>query len=294
MVCGLTLETSTCTCRWWSKETVAVVTGANRGIGLALVKCLAEHGLTVVLTCRDMKKGIKAVESLRANGLDVSFCTLDVADEASIKAFAIWLQEAFGRLDILVNNAAVSFNAINENSVEHAETVIRTNYYGPKLLIEALLPLFRRSQSISRILNISSRLGSFNKVSNPTVRKLLEDEEKLSEDLIDDLVRRFLDQVSSGTWAQQGWPKLWTDYSVSKLALNVYSKLLAKRYQGRGLSVNSFCPGFTRTAMTRGQGNHTAEMAAEIGARCLLLPPDKLPTGEFFVEKIRRSVYSKL
>lgn len=68
----------------------------------------------------------------------------------------------FGLVTLQVNNAAISFNNINENSVEHAETVIQTNFYGPKLLTEALLPLFRRSTTVSRILNISSRLGLLN------------------------------------------------------------------------------------------------------------------------------------
>uniref|UniRef100_J3KUH7 Uncharacterized protein n=1 Tax=Oryza brachyantha TaxID=4533 RepID=J3KUH7_ORYBR len=93
---------------WWTGETVAVVTGANRGIGHALVTRLAEQALSVV------------------------------------------------------NNAAVSFNEIDTNSVENAETVLRTNFYGAKMLIEALLPLFRRSAASSRILNISSQLGLLN------------------------------------------------------------------------------------------------------------------------------------
>ncbi|XP_058094290.1 (+)-neomenthol dehydrogenase [Magnolia sinica] len=281
--------------RWWSKETVAVVTGANKGIGFALVRKLLELGLTVVLTSRDPLNGIRAVESLRAQGLHVDFCQLDVADPASVDAFASWLREEFGGLDILVNNAAVSFNDVDENSVGHAETVIKTNYFGPKLLIEALLPLFRRSDSISRILNISSRLGLLNKVRNPALRELLSDDERLSEAIIEGVVDRFLDDVKTGTWdrADQGWPKLWTDYSVSKLALNVYSRLLAKRNEGLGLSINCFCPGFTKTAMTRGRGNHTAEIAAEIGARIALLPPDKLPSGKFFIGS-KNSIYSKL
>nr|DAD25196.1 TPA_asm: hypothetical protein HUJ06_026660 [Nelumbo nucifera] len=150
------------TIKWWSEDTIAVVTGANKGIGFAIVKQLAELGLTVILTSRDVSRGQQAVHSLRAQGLDVLFCQLDISDPASIDIFVSWLKEEFGGLDILVNNAAVSFNRIGENSVEHAETVIKTNFYGPKLLTEALLPLFRRSASISRILNVSSRLGLLN------------------------------------------------------------------------------------------------------------------------------------
>ncbi|KAF5184341.1 Carbonyl reductase [NADPH] [Thalictrum thalictroides] len=269
--------------RWWCKDMVAVVTGGNTGIGFALVRQLAMLGLSVVLTCRDVSKGNKAVESLRLQGLHVSFFRLDVLDHSSIKDFVSWLRETLGGLDILVNNAAVSFKEIGENSVVHAETVINTNFYGPKLLTEALLPFFRRSKHMSRILNISSRLGSLNKVSNPTVRKILEDEENLSEERIDNIVQKFLEDVRNGVWNKNGWPEVWTDYAVSKLALNAYSKLLAKRYDGHGLSVNCYCPGFTQTSMTHGKGKHTPGYVADIGAKLVLLPPDQLPSGKFYV-----------
>lgn len=104
-------------CRWWSKETVAVVTGANKGIGFALVKRLAEMGLTVVLTCRDVTKGIDAVGSLAAQGLQVELCRLDVADPSSIDAFVSWLLEAYGGLDILVSimRSTVQHHKFNYN-----------------------------------------------------------------------------------------------------------------------------------------------------------------------------------
>nr|GMD24945.1 (+)-neomenthol dehydrogenase [Ipomoea batatas] len=250
--------------RWWSEETVAIVTGANKGIGFALVKRLAELGLTVVLTARDNARGLEAAERLR-------------------------------RLGLRVNNAAVSFNEIEQNSVEHAETVIATNYYGPKLLIAALLPMFRCSSSTARILNISSRLGQFNKLQNSKLREELEDEEKLREEQIEEMVKSFLGDVKNGSWKANGWPEVWTDYAVSKLALNAYSKVLARRYRGRGLSVNCFCPGFTQTSMTGGKGKHTPEAAAEIGAKLALLPADQLPSGIFFASSTTSaSTLSKL
>ncbi|MQL86958.1 hypothetical protein Taro_019498 [Colocasia esculenta] len=89
--------------RWWSEETVAVVTGANKGIGLEIVRRLAELGVTVVLTSRDVGRGLAAAEQLRDRGLfRVEFCRLDVAEEASIDAFVTWLRRKFGFLDILV------------------------------------------------------------------------------------------------------------------------------------------------------------------------------------------------
>ncbi|KAH9782823.1 NAD(P)-binding Rossmann-fold superfamily protein [Citrus sinensis] len=268
--------------KWWSKETIAIVTGANKGIGFALVKRLAELGLTVILTARDVERGQRAVESLSEKGLPVNFFQLDVSDPSSIEAFVSWFKSNFAALDILVNNAGVSFNDIYKNTVEHAETVIRTNFYGAKLLTESLLPLFRRSPSKSRILNISSRLGTLSKVRNPNIKSILEDEE-LSEEQIERFVGLFLQSVKDGTWKSQGWPEIWTDYAVSKLALNAYTMVLAKRYEGEGISVNSYCPGFTQTSMTQGQGSHTADEAAGVGARLLLLHPQQLPTAKFYI-----------
>nr|CAB3484991.1 unnamed protein product [Digitaria exilis]CAB3487508.1 unnamed protein product [Digitaria exilis] len=408
---------------WWSRETVAVVTGANRGIGHALAARLAEHGLTVVLTARDGERGETAAAPLRARGLAVVFRRLDVSDPASVAEFAAWLRDALGGLDVLdapnpsvphdhsiiagprappaavttyydaharpaparvrqrphesnrhvafasgsdprpkgrgracgvvaseataagqvvqarrrrsttfprplvasrrwtvtlqwlnfrvalksgfifcsarccvqVNNAAVSFNEIDTNSVEHAETVLRTNFYGAKMLTEALLPLFRQSPATSRILNISSQLGLLNKVRDPSLKAMLQDEDTLTEAAIEAMASRFLAQVKDGTWGEQGWPKVWTDYSVSKLALNAYSRLLARRLQARGarVSVNCFCPGFTRTDMTKGWGKRTAEEVADVGARLALLPPAELPTGTFF-KWCTPQLYSKL
>ncbi|KAK4750340.1 hypothetical protein SAY87_027789 [Trapa incisa] len=268
--------------RWWSSDTVAVVTGANKGIGFAMVKRLAQMGLTVVLTARDNDRGIKATESLRSEGLHVQFSKLDVSDAASIEGFVSWFTENFGALDVLVNNAAVSFNDLYDNSVDHADTVIRTNFYGPKLLTEALLPFFRRCPSSnSRILNISSRLGSFNKVKNQSIRQMLQSDD-LTVDQIEAIAGQFLESAGDGTWKAGGWPEVWTDYAVSKVALNAYTKVLAKRLRGKGISVNCFCPGFTQTSMTRGKGSKTAEEAAEVAAWLALLPPEGLPTGNFF------------
>lgn len=229
-----------------------------------------------------------------------------------------------------VNNAAVSFNDIGENSAEHAEAVIRTNFHGPKRLTEALLPLFRCSSSHSRILNVSSQLGLLSvgpphhtqpcscssliaqidryayfcvisegvrlflqKVKDEGLRAMLKDEEGLSEAAIEGMVAAFLWDVKEGTWRQRGWPRVWTDYAVSKLALNAYSRLLARKLEGARISVNCFCPGFTRTTMTRGRGERTAEEAAHVAACLVLLPAAELPTGRFF-KWCTPAVYSAL
>ncbi|ESQ44115.1 hypothetical protein EUTSA_v10006128mg [Eutrema salsugineum] len=280
--------------RWWSEETTAVVTGANKGIGFAVVKKLLELGVTVVLTARNAENGSLAADSLRRTGFrNVHFFCLDVTDPSSIAAFVSWFRLNFRVLDILVNNAAVSFNAVGENSIKEPETIIKTNFYGAKLLTEALLPLFRRSVSVSRILNISSRLGALNKLRNPNVRQTLENED-LTDEQIDETVTQFLEDVSSGTWEKQGWPANWSDYAVSKMALNAYSRVLARRYDGKNLSVNCLCPGFTRTSMTGGQGTHTAEEAAATIASLVLLHPEKLTSGKFYICVEPKKIISRL
>ncbi|CAN1780167.1 (+)-neomenthol dehydrogenase [Linum perenne] len=282
--------------RWWSEETVAVVTGGNKGIGFAVVKKLAEMGLTVVLTARDVGRGKQAVETLISEfGLNgVKFMQLDVTDPCSISTFVSQFQKDFCVLDILVNNAGVSFNEINQNSVQHADTVIQTNFYGPKRLTRALLPFFRRSSSVSRVLNISSQLGSINRLRNPRLKAMLETRTMTEEEIEEEVVGKFLQTVKEGTWEGEGWPSHWTDYSVSKLALNAYSRILAERHRGEGLSVNCFCPGFTQTSMTRGRGTHSAEYAAELAVGLALLPPDLLTTGNFYVNSNSSANVSKL
>ncbi|GLJ25676.1 hypothetical protein SUGI_0491940 [Cryptomeria japonica] len=281
--------------RWWSDQTVAVVTGANKGIGFEIVRQLAKLRLNVILTSRDPSRGKRAVDELSAQKLTVGFYPLDIEDKGSVQEFVRWLETTYGVLDILINNAGVSFNGINENSVEHAETVIKTNYYGTKALTEALLPLCRSSSSGARILNVSSRLGLLNKLRKERLRKRLKDVENLQQSEIDEMVDNFVKEAQGGTWETGGWPIVWTDYAVSKLALNAYSRLLARKLssEGRRISTNCYCPGFVKTSMTKGVGKYTAEEAAVNAVWIVLLPPDLLPTGKFY--RARQQIcFSKL
>lgn len=123
-------------------------------------------------------------------------------------------------------------------------------------------------------------------------------EENVSEKEIETMVEMFLENVKKKkkkkTWENnEGWPEIWTDYSVSKLALNAYSMVLAKRYCETRLCVNCYCPGFTQTSMTGGKGKYTADDAAEIAVKIALIPPFHHPTGKFFLGT-NPTVYSKL
>ncbi|XP_058195711.1 uncharacterized protein LOC131312027 [Rhododendron vialii] len=278
--------------RWWSADTIAVVTGANRGIGFEIVHQLALHGVTVILTSRDAAVGEEAAKVLQEGGLNVFFHQLDIVDPLSIKAFSEWLQQNYGGLDILVNNAGVNFNYGSVNRLEFSEQVIVTNYFGTKNIIKAMIPLMRPSASGARIVNVSSRLGRLNgrrnRIGDLSLRHQLEDVDSLSEELIDKTVTTFLDQVKDGSWTSGGWPQTYTDYSMSKLAVNTYTRLMAKvlseRPEGQKIYINCYCPGWVKTAMTGWSGHTSPEEGADTGVWLALLP-DQVVTGKFFSER---------
>ncbi|KAM3268876.1 carbonyl reductase [Capsicum chacoense] len=278
--------------RWWSSETIAVVTGANRGIGFEIAHQLALHGVTVVLTSRETAVGEEAVKVLQEGGLNVAFHQLDIVDPASIQAFCDWIKETHGGLDILINNAGVNFNLGKDNSVEFAEMVIQVNYFGTKNMIKALIPLMRPSAAGARIVSVTSRLGRLNGkrhgISNVTVRQQLGDVDSLSEEVIDKTMNTFLEQVKDGTWESGGWPHAQTDYSLSKLAVNAYTRLMARIFEDRPedhkIYINCYCPGWVKTAMTGWAGHVSPEEAADTGVWLALLP-EKFVSGKFFAER---------
>ncbi|KAI4336409.1 hypothetical protein L6164_014940 [Bauhinia variegata] len=279
--------------RWWSKETVAVVTGGNRGIGFEISRQLAAHGLTVILTSRDISVGIESAKVLQEGGLvDVASHQLDILDPSSVKEFAEWLQENYGGLDVLINNAGVNFNVGSDNSVENARKVIETNYHGTKNMIKAMIPLMKPSAAGARIVNVSSRLGRLNgkrnRIDNEALREQLSDIETLTEEKIDEIVSTFLQQVEDGTWTSGGWPQTLTDYSVSKLAVNAYTRVLAKEFSEKPeeekIYINSYCPGWVKTALTGYAGSIAVEDGADTAVWLALLPEQAI-TGKFFAER---------
>ncbi|RXH77919.1 hypothetical protein DVH24_039890 [Malus domestica] len=300
--------------RWWSAETVAVVTGGNRGIGFEISKQLAAQGVTVILTSRDHSVGLEAAKVFQEGGFNVFCHQLDVLDTASITEFCDWLKQNYGGLDILINNAAVNFNQGFDNTVEYASQVITTNYYGTKNMIQAMIPLMKPSAAGARIVNVSSRLGRINgkrsvrgiivrpgyaaglrnsvekpwKIEDVCLREKFSNLDTITEELIDQTVSSFLQQVQDGTWESGGWPKTFTDYSVSKLAVNTYTRLMAKmlsdRPEGQKIYINCYCPGWVKTAMTGYAGNISVEAGADTAVWLALLP-DLAVTGKFFAER---------
>ena len=137
---------------------VALVTGANKGLGYEMARQLAQAGITVVLAARDQAKGESAVEKLKAEGLDVRFLKLDVTNEADYAKAATFLEKNFGKLDILINNAGISADGLAGTSVsattqQSLQTTFETNFFAPIALTQTLLPLLKKSEA-GRIVNI--------------------------------------------------------------------------------------------------------------------------------------------
>ncbi|KAG0496704.1 hypothetical protein HPP92_001395 [Vanilla planifolia] len=287
----------------------AVVTGANKGIGLAVVRNLAELGVQVVLTARDEDRGLAAVRSLHSNGLtNVLFHQLDVRDPSSVTALACFLADRFSKLDILVNNAGVSgvdvdaerlkalkvdpeswlsgkatnlVNGVMEHKYEDAVVCIDTNYFGCKRVTEALLPLLRLSPIGASIVNVSSLRSELRRIPNAAIRAELAEVEKLNEERIEGLLGRFLQDLKTGQLHVNGWPMMLPAYSMSKVVVNAYTRVMARRHPD--MRFNCVHPGFVKTDINWNTGIGTTDD----GARAILmlaLRPSGGPSGFYFQE----------
>ncbi|HCK81669.1 MAG TPA: SDR family oxidoreductase [Candidatus Competibacter sp.] len=232
-----------------SSKPVAVVSGANRGLGLETVRQLAKRDIRVILTSRNAGKGEMAVEKLLAEGLDVLFHALDVTAENSVAELGAFIHSRCGRVDILVNNAGVSLDShgaeetggasVFNASLKTLSATLQTNLYGPLLLAQELVPLMKQ-QHYGRIVNVSSGLGQLSEMEGKTPA-----------------------------------------YRISKTALNALTRILAAETQGFNILVNSVCPGWVRTDM----GGPGAERTIEQGASGIVWAatlPEGGPSGGFF------------
>jgi len=290
-----------------AKNRYAVVTGANKGIGFEICRQLASNGITVVLTARDEKRGTEALEKLRGSGLSdlVVFHQLDVVDPSSIASLADFVKTQFGRLDILVNNAGIigaminwdalkasraagagsgdqnNLNELITHTYELTKECLETNYYGAKRMIEAFIALLQLSGS-PRIVNVSSFMGKLKYIPSERVKGILNDADTLTEDTIDDLLNEFLEDCKEKSLETKGWPAASSAYTVSKAAMNAYTRILAKKYPT--FRINCVCPGYVKTDINDNSGIFSVEEGAEHPVRLALLPDDG-PTGVFFVQK---------
>jgi NAD(P)-dependent dehydrogenase (short-subunit alcohol dehydrogenase family) len=244
----------------------ALVTGANRGLGLETARELARRDWAVIPTARDEKLGTAAAQGIPG----ARFRRLDVSDPASIATLAGSLREEGQRLDLLVNNAGITMEGFDERV---ARGTLDTNFYGPLRLTEALLPLISDGGTI---VMVSSGMGELSNLS-PGLRKRFGDPNLTQAGLLE-LVESFVDAVRRGRHAQEGWPT--SAYGVSKAALNALVRITAPRLAARSVKINAVCPGWVRTDMG-GQGapRSLGEGAASILWAALL---EEGPTGGFF------------
>ena len=233
---------------------IALVTGANKGIGLATARRLARECGHVIVAARNTEAGQQATDRLSREGFSVSHLTMDVTDPASVRAAAADVSERFGHLDVLVNNAGILPEATNADPREALdlamfEQTYATNVLGPVAVVEAFLPLIRKS-SAGRIVNVSSAMGSLAHQTDP-----------------------------DSPWYSMVVPA----YQSSKSALNAITIVLAKALADTPITVTSVCPGFVQTDLTpanKEQAPTTPEEAAEVIVQAAALSSDGA-TGTF-------------
>ncbi|KAL0379562.1 UNVERIFIED_CONTAM: (+)-neomenthol dehydrogenase [Sesamum angustifolium] len=262
----------------------AVVTEANKGIGLDICGQLAIQSTKELLTAIDEKRGLEAIEKLKSSGLSdcVIFHQLDVADLASVASLAEFIKSQFGKLDILTEGSKSNLSEIKMiQTYDLAAECLEINYYGAKRATEALLPLLQLSDS-PRIVNVTSSLGKLENIPDESVKGVLNDAENLTEEKIDHLLNEFLKDFEEGSLEAKGWPKYNGAYILSKAALNAYTRIIAKKHPS--FRINSVCPGYVNTDINFNTGHMTVEEAAE-GLVLVALLPDDGPSGCFFERK---------
>ncbi|MFE1591271.1 SDR family oxidoreductase [Nocardia sp. NPDC058705] len=232
-----------------SEQTIALVTGANKGIGYEIAAGLGTLGWRIGVGARDRQRRETAVEKLRAAGVDAFGVPLDVNDDASVAAAAELIADEEGGLDVLVNNAAITGGMPQTpTTIDLAtiRTVVETNVIGVIRVTNAMLPMLRRSPS-PRIVNMSSSVGSLALQTTPDI----------------DL------------------GPILTAYSASKTFLNAVTAQYVKELRETDILINAACPGYTATDLNAFQGHRTPQQGAAIAIHLATLP-DNGPTGGFF------------
>ena len=228
---------------------IAVVTGANRGIGFEICRQLAQKGMKVILTSRDEKNGKGACGKLRKEKLDVDYLQLNVTDEKSIQKFCADIEKIYGRCYIRVNNAGILPDLKYEKEghepsifgakIETLREAMETNVYGPVCLCQGIIPLMKKN-SYGRIVNMSSGMGQLSEMNG-------------------------------------GYP----GYRISKTSINALTRILNDELLGHNILVNSMCPGWVKTDMGGANATRPVAKGAETAVWLALLPDNGL-RGKFF------------
>jgi NAD(P)-dependent dehydrogenase (short-subunit alcohol dehydrogenase family) len=224
---------------------IALVTGANRGIGLEVCRQLAQSGLLVILTSRDPQDGAQAVRQLSQESLSVEYHQLDVGEDESVEMAAVQVLEKHGRLDVLVNNAGVFLDRQHDPltiPLDVIQATLEVNYYGALRLCQAFLPSMIEA-GYGRVVNVSSGMGS-------------------------------LTEMGGGSLA----------YRTSKAALNALTRVLAAEAKLKDVKVNTMHPGWVRTEMGGKGATRDVEAGADTVVWLATLGEDG-PTGGFFYDR---------
>jgi NAD(P)-dependent dehydrogenase (short-subunit alcohol dehydrogenase family) len=231
--------------------TIALITGANKGIGLATARALGALGWTVLAGARDETLGLAAEKELTGAGADARFVRLDVTDEESVASAAGWVDAEYGRLDVLINNAGIArgdgSGRPSETTLATLRAVYETNVFGLVSVTNAMLPLLRRSAA-GRIVNVSSEVGSIGSMTDP---------------------------------ASPLYPMASVPYPSSKTAVNMITAMYAKELRDTPIKVNAANPGYCATDLNGNRGFRTPEQGAAVSVHLATLPDDG-PTGQLW------------
>jgi NAD(P)-dependent dehydrogenase (short-subunit alcohol dehydrogenase family) len=233
-----------------SSNKIALITGANKGIGFEVARQLGKQQCTVLIGARDTKLGEASAAKLKEEGIDARFIQLDVTNRDTIKAANAKIEKEFGRLDILVNNAGIADRGgdgpPSAADIDAVTRTLQTNFVGALAVAQAMLPLIRKSGA-GRIVNVSSELGSITGFGDPKWK--------------------FAHAKFIG-------------YCASKSAMNMMTAQLAAELRDTKIKVNSVNPGFTATDLNNNRGTQTIEEGSAETIRAALIGEDG-PSGQF-------------
>ena len=233
-----------------SEKKIALITGANKGLGFETARQLGAKNVKVLIGARDETRGREAAENLQKDGLDAEFVLIDVTDEKTLEAAAKYVEENYGKLDVLVNNAGIAVEyglEPGELDLKSIRQTFDTNFFGVIAVTNAFLPLIKKSDS-GRIVNVSSGLGSLAQNSDPN-------------------------------WDFSAVKPV--AYNSSKAALNMFTVILASQLKDAKIKVNAADPGYTATDLNQNSGLKPVEQGASIIFDLATLPDDGATGGYF-------------
>lgn len=229
---------------------IALITGATAGIGKESAKQLLEKGIFVIIGARNLEKGVQQLNLLKEYSPDVDMVQIDTTNEDTVVAAANTINDKYGRIDILINNAGISqdMSPVTAPNLEDWKATFDTNVFGTMCVTTHFLPLLKNALNKGRIVNVSSGLGSLNDMTDET------------------------HPYSQFTMAA---------YAASKAALNVYTIHLAKELKKQKIQVNAVCPGYTQSQSNTAEDAQPVEEGAKIPVHYATIEDPTL-TGGFF------------